>query len=829
MKNLTLEVSLKPFAKQLDRDFSKVASHIFSQWLPLSSQFTGVDILLWVGDGSEILEYRGQDDQQLEWAKYIGRANESESDWNQETDPERLSPHATRYQYFENPINFTFGDIRRITRCLKITGEKLTGCPIRVGATFDPGPEFSVSKFKYKWHPEISTGGAMGDKSFVVSYEHLRADDRQYATFPHGIPEDTPFATFLGRQCQRYLTDMEFNYIWFSNGFGFGAENWSTLGPLFDGNKFDNDVSGIEQLKSKTLEFWHEFRDECPNFEVQTRGTNLSVGIDFATDAVATEELYRGHLGLVPPPNSPWAALDKNYGLELAGYLSRISELPDDESYMYRYYLHDPWWANSPWFDRYEQFPHDIYLPLAMSRINHRGEIESPQYANFMTVDNSWGELPADGAAATQLHMINALNDLPDQVSLVTWIYPFHEYQNATGEQYLLSKAFAEDWYMVSAINAGVPVSTVMSTDAFNVMSDDRRAVLKGTVIVTPVPYANSEFERKILGFIKKGAKVVFYGSLTHVGEKFEQQLGIIGSQGDSLGDFEMTNELAKKFSGEPASNRILHNAVLADGFGFAKILPELRTLSTVTTNSGEYASTVQTNDANVYWVRGSNPHSLVTGKYLLQLNEPDRYFDTGNQLRYVLEQFGLHIEYRRSDPHVQTPAMAVARSNNAFYFSVYTPNTTVETAMRFPLGVPILMGTEVSIENNLGIYHFDRAEHRECRLFVNQNGGTVSMTEYGPVSVIMKRRMEISGLDDATVFVFPEKGKTKKCELLLNSVKPNVTGEKFNYEVVHTEWGDCLKAEHVTGKLMCSFEFDDVNYLENGGKLDANNRLDSH
>lgn len=820
-------MSLKPFAKQLNRDFSKVATEIFSQWGPLVSRFNEVDVLLWIGDGSEILEYQGRDDQPLEWAKYIGRANESESDWNKKTDPNRLSPHATRYQYAKSPLSFNFGDIRQIIRCLKTTGEKLTGCRIRVGATFDPGPEFSVSKFKYQWHPEISTGGAMGDKSFVVSYEHLHADNREYATFPHGISEGTHFATFLGRQSQQYLTDMEFDYIWFSNGFGFGAENWSTLGPLFDGDKFDEDVNRVEQLTSKTLEFWHDFRSECPDFEVQTRGTNLSVGIDFATDAVATEELYQGQLGLVPPPNSPWAALDKNYGLELAGYLSRIAELPNSEGYMYRYYLHDPWWANSPWFDRYEQFPHDIYLPLAMSRINHQGKIETAKFANFMTVDNSWGDLPAKGAAATQMHMLNALDDLPNQVAPVTWIYPFHEYQNVTDNRYLLSKAFAEDWYMVAAINAGTPVSTVMSTTAFNEMTDSQRQVLNGTVIVTPVPYAGSEFERQILSFIKDGAKVVFYGSLDNAGADFEQQLGIIGSQNPATGDFKLVNDLAADFSGEPVVDHIWHNSVLADGFGFAKILPGIHPLATVSTAGGEYASTLQTKEPNVYWVRGSNPHKLATGQYLLQPNEPAMYFDTGNQLRYVLGRFGLHIEYRRKNAHIQTPALAVSRSNNAFYFSIYAPNTAVETAISFPLGVPILMGTEVPIEDGRGIYQFDRAEHRECRLFVQQKGGIVSMTEYGPVSVIMKRRMEIRGLDDATVFIFPEQGKTNKCELLLNSEKPNVTGQKFDYEVTHTELGDCLTATHVTGKLMCSFEFDEVNYLENGGHFNANNCVD--
>ena len=76
---------------------------------------------------------------------------------------------------------------------------------------------------------------------------------------------------------------------------------------------------------------------------------------------------------MVPPPNSPWAALDGDFGLELAGYLARIAELPPGDLFPFRYYTHDPWWLNSPWFDRYGREPHDIYLPLATARLNAEG------------------------------------------------------------------------------------------------------------------------------------------------------------------------------------------------------------------------------------------------------------------------------------------------------------------------------------------------------------------------------------------------------------------------------------------------------------------------
>lgn len=137
---------------------------------------------------------------------------------------------------------------------------------------------------------------------------------------------------------------MGFDYLWLSNGFGFGMETWSTTGAVFDGKDFD--VTRFDDAKEKILEFWRMFRAECPDFRIETRGTNLSAGIDLATDGVPLKDIYEGGFNLLPPPNSPWAALNGDFGLELCGYMSRIAELPD-ERYLFRYYVHDPWWANS--------------------------------------------------------------------------------------------------------------------------------------------------------------------------------------------------------------------------------------------------------------------------------------------------------------------------------------------------------------------------------------------------------------------------------------------------------------------------------------------------
>src|SRR5690606_29189783 len=216
-------------------------------------------------DGSEILDYTGNLNQPLEWSKYIGNPN---TEYEVGSGPKELSLHERAYLYMENPPNYTFKDLKFIVNTLKEVGHAITGMPIRIGATFDPGPEFAKSEFKYKKHPEILEGSAMGEKSFVFSYATLNEDKTAYAGFPKGIPENTPFGTFFGRQSQHFLKDLDFDYIWFSNGFGFGMEPWASTGVIFTGKDFN--AERLAETKDKIINFWKLFRAECPNFRIET-------------------------------------------------------------------------------------------------------------------------------------------------------------------------------------------------------------------------------------------------------------------------------------------------------------------------------------------------------------------------------------------------------------------------------------------------------------------------------------------------------------------------------------------------------------------------------
>jgi hypothetical protein len=134
--NITLEVSLKPFRKN-DRAYIRETAHeMFLQWHSLLRHADTVSVMLWTGDGSEILEYKGEPGQRLEWARYIGNPNTEHAVGS---GPKELSIHERAYLYLENPPEFTYGDLKFIVQALKEEGRKVTGKPSPRGRDVRPG------------------------------------------------------------------------------------------------------------------------------------------------------------------------------------------------------------------------------------------------------------------------------------------------------------------------------------------------------------------------------------------------------------------------------------------------------------------------------------------------------------------------------------------------------------------------------------------------------------------------------------------------------------------------------------------------------------------
>ena len=520
------------------------------------------------------------------------------------------------------------------------------------------------------------------------------------------LPEGTLFGTFLGKQSQVFLTDMGFDYIWLSNGLGFSAEPWSLTGKIFDGKQFYPER--LNKTRDSVFEFWKLFCDECL-FPIETRGTNNTVGIDYATDGVPLYDIYNSGFDITPPPNSPWAALNDNVGLEMMGHMTRNCELPKDD-FKFRYYLHDPWWVNSPWYDRYNSSPYDIYLPMAVSRIDEKGNIQSANDFNILSIDNSFGDLPDSCVYEPLPHILKAEKDSSDEPAPFVLVYPLREFTTANNTE-ILSEMYYGDKFMCNALNSGFPLNCVISSDNFLKVSED---VLKKSILVTPLQ-TEPEVIQKLNKMADDGFNIIYYAS--------DKQL-----------------------------DKLSNNA------NIAKI---------------DIASSI------------------------------DVLFEKTSE-------FGYKIEFK-SNYETKLPSIAVARSNNATMFSVYNRNTSIDTYLKFPLGAPILDSYNVEIIDGKAKYNFAKSVHNECRVFVKQDKGLVSVKEDAPSNGYYRRRILISGLENATVYFFPEIYCKQNCDFAdadkCKSDSTPVYSQQWKSEY-DEKYGYYYKAENISGNYFAMMPF---------------------
>lgn len=773
LERVTLEMSLKPFKSLEPAAVERVCEEAIRQWLPLIGLSGTASVLLWVADGSEILVWDGNPDKEMEWARYIGFANE----WTFSHITEGKNDPKTAILYTENPVTMTYRDLRFIVSSLKRVALDRFGLSLEVGAAFDAGPEFAYSDFKYKDHPEINRaelGGAYvalkADYTVVCTWSKLKGDGVRYAAYPGGIPEGTHFGEFLGRQCADYLPAMGFDYIWFSNGFALSYFPWTYLGANYDGHTMG--LANYGELSEKVLSFWDLFKRECPGYRTEIRGTNFGTGMDLAKDCIPLRELYnRGYLEY-PPPNSPWGALNYDFGLEMAGYMSRIAVLPGSV-YPYRYYPNDPWFWQNPWTDLYDRQPHDIYAPLSVSRLNERGKTEPPRIVELLTIDTEKGDLPEDTALEVSAHIRRALKEYPDAPGLLTWIYPFDElHDRVAADPNGSGSAFYHDWFIRNAINEGLPLNTVIGSGSFLNLTEAGAAALKDSILVASTFWLHDETAERLAQWVRQGGKVMLYGPVRD--EALMELLNLGMAEGLS-GDCELTIEpdvdLAR---GEAIRSMKLHHcATISDGtLGEVCANPEdIGTLIRASVSQNEQRrvfalsrSLPEWGGGRVAWVRGSLPYQ-ETGVSHLPVRQDPSYGDSTVLARLLLQDFGYTLRQLKVSSTSPSVLLFVARRDNGYFFTGCRQDTTVRLSMRFPDGVPLPIGQTVEAGSGAAEYALDRTFRVECRVFVDQSDPTlVSCREMSAVPTPKKRflhnlpsrKLLVTNLAGARVTLYP-------------------------------------------------------------------------
>ena len=134
---------------------------------------------------------------------------------------------------------------------------------------------------------------------------------------------------------------------------------------------------------------------------------------------------------------------------------------------------------------------------------------------------------------------------------------------------------------------------------------------------------------------------------------------------------------------------------------------------------------------------------------------------------------------------------------------------------MKFPLGAPLFDGYTAVIKDGYSEYHFPKCDRKECRVFIEQDDGLVTLKEFAPVSYYHRRKIRIDGLKNATLRIFAEDYCRDNIYVTLNtkSVDNNTYSDTFDAEYKKFGNETYLEVRNVTGMIMFAFPFPDKEY----------------
>ncbi|WP_309385856.1 hypothetical protein [Cerasicoccus frondis] len=821
-RDVQLEMSLKPFVDNSPETREAVIREVFTQWNALTRHAESISVMLWIAEGSEILEYDGNPQTEFEWAKYHGAPNRhrgfelveaEDADKDPDHagiggnvfagDPERIGIHARAYLYRQNPAVFNFAWLRELVADIKRIGAAMTGKKILVGETFDIGPEFAKSRFKFEWHREILGDGPVFKDEFVSCEAILDGDQRAYAAYPNGIPDRTRFGTFLGKQANRFFVDIGFDFLWLSNGFGFSLEPWALVGEVFDGAQYHTDrYDGIQQ---RVLQFWKDLRAEFPRqFHIRTRGTNLATGIDLGSDASPLKQIYEGSFGLDAPVNSPWAALDGDFGLELSGWMSHIVRHPGD-TFRFRFYIHDPWWLNSPWLDRYSRQPHDIYLPTSVSRLTAEGKVEIPRDLALLTVDDSYGQMPLSVPNEVIAHILKAREKAPDAPAPFLWVYPFDEFHETARSRPDIT--LHADAYIGAAINEGLPLNTVV--DAQHLKAAIAASGQQDAVLVTPAPAPGSRLESDLVELLSDDFDLMLYGPILP-GSVFLDLLGLKLTE-PLDGDFVLQSS---KLETADSGNIIRHTSFLSGGAWTETLHRKATHAISAEAVQGKERRTAmivtETSGGRLAWTRAP----LSTAEYnpdkpqpikgpILKPMDRTKYYPAGRLLRNCLGAFGWLIDSDETLNESRPPYLTVHRWKNAYVLSGHSRDENAVLSVRLPLGAPLRMNQTTIISDGAAEITGEIAWTSEVRFFAKTERGVIKCLEAPQLMHGVHRRVVISGCEDTELKFLVEPGHINKIRILLNPTFPYFVGEFVEPVIEETPFGPCITVHPVTDSIL--------------------------
>src|SRR5690606_25130425 len=121
-----------------------------------------------------------------------------------------------------------------------------------------------------------------------------------------------------------------------------------------------------------------------------------------------------------------------------------------------------------------------------------------------------------------------------------------------------------------------------------------------------------------------------------------------------------------------------------------------------------------------IAWIRGSLPYKEA-GITNLPVRQDFEFFDSTVIARYLLQDFGYTLLQNKLDQTIPSTLLFLGRKDNAFWFTGCKKDTSVSLQLRFPEGVPLIIGQSTDLGEQTAGYALNRSFHDECRIFVDQ------------------------------------------------------------------------------------------------------------
>ena len=195
-----------------------------------------------------------------------------------------------------------------------------------------------------------------------------------------------------------------------------------------------------------------------------------------------------------------------------------------------------------------------------------------------------------------------------------------------------------------------------------------------------------------------------------------------------------------------------------------------------------------------------------------LATDPPAEAYPCEQLLRHALAELGWRVAIERPGPGPEAVHLMISRHRNGFVFAGFSPEADAALLLRTPLGAPVLPGREARLAGGSLRWPVWHWFHEECRVFVEQESGTLRLNPEPAKDARYRRRWLLSGLRDATVRFFPERGYEQRTRVLVNpDVRYWTTGDPCRLAAATTPWGTCIELRQVTGQVTFAWAPDEA------------------